>query len=54
MHATCTNLICCETGLDVDGKMLNVFVVRFTVALSLHGANHSQKRTTMIEGSGSR
>ena len=49
MHATCTNLICCETGLNVGGKMRNVFVVRFTVALSIHGANHSQKRNIIIK-----
>ena len=49
MHATCTNLICCETGLNVDGKMRNLFVVRFTVALSIHGPNHSQKRTIIIK-----
>ena len=44
MHATCNNLICSETALNVGGKMRNFFVVRFTVALSIHGANHSQKR----------
>ena len=49
MHATWTNLICCETGLNVGGKIRNVFVVRFTVALSIHGANHSQKRNIMIK-----
>ena len=48
MNATCNNLICCETGLNVGGKIRNVFVVRFTVALSLHGANHSEKRNIII------
>ena len=49
MQATCTNLICCETGLNVGGKMRNVFVVRLTIALSIHGANHSQKRNVIIK-----
>ena len=34
-------MICCETGLNVGGKMRDVFVVRFAVALSIHGANRS-------------
>ena len=48
MNANCNNLICWETGLNVGGKMRNVFVVRFTVALNIHGANHSTENTIIV------